>query len=90
MKKLLLVLAIFLSACSTVVPIKQNFPTLPEELTKTCKPLETIEGVTTTLSKLMETVARNYGTRHECALQLESLLEWYNEQKKIFDEMNSD
>jgi hypothetical protein len=51
--------------------------------------LQTIEGETTTLSKLMETVAKNYGTRHECSAQLEAILEWYNKQKQIFDQTNS-
>ena len=90
MKKLLLLSVIFLSACSTVVPVKQKFPDLPEELSQTCKPLQTIEGTTTTLSNLMEVVAKNYATRHESAAQLEAILEWYNKQKKIFEEVNSD
>lgn len=90
MKKLLLLSVIFLSACSTVVPVQQKFPELPEPLTQTCKPLQTIEGKTTTLSNLMEIVAKNYATRHECAAQLEAILDWYNRQKKIFEEVNSD
>jgi hypothetical protein len=53
MKKLLLLSVIFLSACSTVVPVQQKFPELPEQLTQTCKPLKTIEGTITTLSNLL-------------------------------------
>jgi uncharacterized protein YceK len=90
MKKLLLLSVIFLSGCSTVVPVQQKFPEIPEQLTQTCKPLQTIEGTTTTLSNLMEVVAKNYATRHECAAQLEAILEWYAKQKKIFEEVNSD
>ena len=90
MKKLILLSVIFLSACSTVVPVKQNFPDFPEALSQTCKPLELIEGTTTTLSHLMAVVAKNYATRHECAAQLEAILDWYTEQKKIFDQVNSD
>lgn len=85
-KSLLLVL--LLAGCSTVVPIKQKFPDMPAELTQPCKPLTLIEGEKTTLSKLMETVAKNYGSRHECAAQVEATKEWYQEQKKIFDEAN--
>jgi len=70
--------------------VQQKFPELPEPLTQTCKPLQTIEGKTTTLSNLMEVVAKNYSTRHECAAQLEAILEWYTEQKKIFEQVNSD
>jgi hypothetical protein len=89
MKKLLLLSILLLTACSTVVPVTQKFPELPAELSQNCKPLQTIEGETTTLSNLMETVAKNYGTRHECAAQLEAILEWYNKQKEIFDHVNS-
>lgn len=89
MKHLLIICVLLLSACSTVVPVKQSFPELPEELAKTCKPLSIIEGNTTTLSNLMETVARNYGTRHECAAQLEAIQEWYTSQKKIFDKVEN-
>jgi hypothetical protein len=49
--------------------------------------LNLIENPTTTLSKLMETVTKNYGLRHECAAQLDAILEWYTKQKKIFDEV---
>ena len=90
MKKLILLSVIFLSACSTVVPVKQKFPDFPEALSQTCKPLRTIDGNTTTLSNLMEVVAQNYATRHECAAQLEAILDWYAQQKKIFDQVNSD
>ena len=86
MKKYLLIL--LLSGCSTVVPVKQEFPTIPEELIKPCKPLETIPGDTTTLSKLMETVAKNYGSRHECASQVDSIREWHQQQKKIYDSVS--
>lgn len=87
MKKLLLILVVLLSACTTA-PVTQKMPVLPEELTKTCKPLTIIEGETTTLTELMKTVAKNYSSRHECAAQLEAVQEWYADQKKIFDKAN--
>lgn len=83
----LTVLLLLGSGCSSTVPIKQTFPSLPDELIKSCKPLELIDNSTTTLSKLMETVTKNYGLRHECAAQLDAILEWYTKQKKIFDEV---
>lgn len=86
MKKFLLIL--LLSGCSTVVPVKQEFPTIPDELVKPCKPLETIPGETTTLSILMGTVARNYGSRHECASQVDSIREWHQKQKQIYDKVD--
>lgn len=77
-----------LAGCGTVAPVTQTFPVMPLELSAACKPLVTIEGETTTLSKLMDTVAKNYSSRHDCAAQVESIKEWHQEQKKIFDEAN--
>lgn len=87
MNKLATLMLVLLTGCTTV-PVKQTFPDMPPELTESCKPLSIIEGESTTLSKLMETVAKNYGSRHECAAQVESTKKWYQEQKKIFDEAN--
>jgi hypothetical protein len=86
MKKLLIVL--LLSACSTVVPVKQTFPELPPEISQPCKNLLLLDGPTVTLSKLTEIVAKNYGLHHECSAQVDSLLKWHQEQKKIFNEAN--
>lgn len=87
MKKLILLAAVCLTGCITV-PVTQKFPDIPPELMESCKPLAIIEGETTTLSKLMDTVAKNYNTRHECAALKDSWNTWYTEQKKIFDEAN--
>lgn len=87
MKKLILLMVVCLSGCITI-SLKQKFPEIPPELLESCKSLAIIEGETTTLSKLMETVAKNYGTRHDCAAQVEATKKWYSEQKKIFDEAN--
>jgi hypothetical protein len=87
MKTLILLMAVCLTGCITV-PVKQKFPDAPKELMEACKPLAIIEGETTTLSKLMDTVAKNYGTRHDCAAKKDAWSTWYTEQKKIFDEAN--
>lgn len=84
MKHLLIIAAVLASGCQTL-PVTQTFPTLPPELNKSCPELKLLEGKITTLSKLMETVAMNYGIYHECAAQQQSLLEWYEKQSKIFN-----
>lgn len=84
MKNILLIFCVMLSACTTAIPISRKFPDLPPELNKPCPPLQLIEGDSTTLSKLMDTVAKNYGSRHECAAQLNSILLWHAEQKANF------
>lgn len=87
MKTLLLSIVVLLTACGTV-PVKQHFPDFPADLSKPCKDLLLIESKTITLSKLMDTVAKNYELRHECAAQVDGLIRWHAEQKKIFDEAN--
>ena len=87
MKNLLLSIVMFLTACGTA-PVKQHFPDFPEELSKPCKELVLIEGKTVTLSKLMEIVTKNYELRHDCAAQVDGLIKWHAEQKKIFDKTN--
>jgi biopolymer transport protein ExbB/TolQ len=44
MKYFVLSLAILLSACSTVVPVKQKFPEAPAKLMTKCPNLKTVEG----------------------------------------------
>lgn len=87
MKNLILLCVLCLSGCLTI-PVEQNFPELPAELQKMCPPLETIDTPEVTLSELMKKVTKNYGSRHECAAQVESMQKWYVEQKKIFDDAN--
>lgn len=87
MKKLILLSVLCLSGCITI-PVKQTFPELPAELQKACPQLATIDTPEVTLSELMKIVAKNYGSRHECAAQVESMQQWYEKQKKIFDDAN--
>lgn len=86
MKKLIIIIAIMLTGCSTtVVPIKQQMPELPAEFNGDCGELKLLEGDRVLLSKLMETVAINYGIYHGCALQYRNLVEWYTKQRNIFN-----
>lgn len=88
MKKLILLVTIFLLSACTTVPVSQSMPVLPDELAKKCEPLTLLEGTTVTLSQLMTVVSKNYNSRHVCAVQLEAIQQWYDEQKKIFDKAN--
>jgi hypothetical protein len=73
--------------CSTTVPVKRTFPVVPEALMKECGNLATINKSEVKLSELMDTVSKNYSKYHECAAINEAWQEWYNEQKKVFDEV---
>lgn len=38
-----------------------------------------------TLSNLLLTVNTNYGTYYECQAKLDGFIEWYSDNKKVFD-----
>lgn len=85
MKKLVLILPAFLLAgCFTTVPVKRNFPEVPQELMTACPELKQVEK-TEQLSKVITTVTENYTQYHECRFKLDNWILWYNTQKKIFD-----
>ncbi len=88
MKKLFLLLPLLLIVgCTATVPVKRNFPGVPEELMKACPALKTVDPGTEQLSKVVGVVADNYAQYHECKIKVDGWIEWYNAQKKIFDEV---
>jgi len=87
-KLLLFCTIIFLSGCSTLLPVKQKFPEVPTQLMTKCEPLSTIDEPKVVFSEFLKVVTENYTKRHSCAKLVEYWQEWYIEQKKIFDETN--
>lgn len=87
MKKLILIPLIALAGC-VGVPVERNFPGLPEGLKQPCPDLQTVPADNTKLSELMIVVTTNYKEYHTCQIKVESWLEWYNTQKKIFEDAN--
>jgi hypothetical protein len=83
MKTLMLILVI-LSLSGCVTPVKRNFPDAPAMLKEKCPELLDVKK-TDKLSDVLLTVTQNYGQYHECSIKLESWIQWYEDQKKIFD-----
>jgi hypothetical protein len=85
MKRLLLVCAFLaLTGCATSVPVTMKFPSAPADMLTTCPDLkETPE--TTKLSEVLSVVVENYGQYYTCKDNVDSWIEWYNTQKKIFE-----
>lgn len=89
MRVALLALALFLTGCATQgVPIKRNFPEAPEVLMKKCSNLQTTPAETSKLSAIIAIITNNYGTFHECQIQVEGWQEWYKVQKQTYEEGN--
>lgn len=82
--KYTIILAILLSGCTTTT-ITAKFPTAPDRLLNPCPQLEKVKD-DPLLSEVNKTVVRNYTTYYECAVKNDSWIEWYQTQKKIFED----
>lgn len=81
-----IVLAFLMTGCSTTVPVTVKFPSAPELMLNKCPKLKTIEVDTVSIIDFTKTVTLNYTSYHECATKSDAWIEWYHEQKKIFEE----
>lgn len=81
---LIITLVILLSGC-VATPVKRNFPNVPEELQVTCPDLQEVNPETTKLSEVISVVSLNYGQYHECRIKIDTWIDWYKNQKTIFE-----
>ena len=86
MRYLITSLVLWLTACSTV-PVTMKFPETPEVLMEKCPPLKTIESEKISIIDITKSVTSNYTTYHECSVKLEHWIEWYNSQKRIYEDL---
>ena len=84
MKYLICVLLILISGCSTVVPVTAKFPEAPSKLHVKCPQLEKLKDESK-LSEVSKTITMNYSTYYECAVKIDSWIEWYQVNKIIFE-----
>lgn len=83
MKSLLIPLILLLSACASVVPVKQQWPEAPGlQSQQPCLPLKPLSS-NPLLSDVAKTVAHNYTEYYQCAVKLEAWQEWYLKQELI-------
>ena len=85
MKYLILICVLFISACSTVVPVKQEFPVAPQVLLERCPDLLTVDDGKNSLREMLKVVIQNYATYYQCAEKTHGWQDWYAEQKRIFN-----
>jgi hypothetical protein len=83
MKLLILVTALLVSGCSTVVPVTQRWPEPPGlQSLQPCLELKKLEE-SATLSGVATTVTGNYTEYYQCAVKLAAWQEWYAKQQII-------
>lgn len=89
MKTLILASLLFLSACTTVVPVARKFPEMPPALREECLELVKLEKAdkTTPFSviDLLGANIENYRRGVECKVKHSATVEWHDQQRKIFD-----
>jgi len=83
MKHLIIVGLIALAGC-TSVPVAMKFPEVPKDMLEACPDLK-LAPETTKLSEVLPVVVDNYGQYYTCKDNVDSWIEWYTNQKKIFD-----
>jgi hypothetical protein len=86
MKRLILI-SLILTGCATSVPVRMSFPQAPESLTKPAEELQALDPNKKKLSDLLENANTNYGEYHKLKQQNDAWIEWYNTQRKIFEDV---
>lgn len=81
----LLVLTVFLAACTTAVPVKRKFPDADPYMFEPAPKLEILPPDTVDLDKLISNSTDNYGKYRELVQRYEMWKEWYIKQKENFD-----
>jgi len=83
----LLLAGLLLTGCATSVPVTMSFPQLPAALDKPCERLEPLAADKKELSDLLTNTNDNYAKAKECNAKATAWKEWYETQKKIFEEV---
>lgn len=82
---IVVMLVLTVTGCSTVVPVTAKFPEPPGRLATTrCPDLQKLKD-DAKLSDVSRTVTINYSTYYECAVKTDAWQEWYEIQKRIFE-----
>lgn len=82
-----LLVPILLVGCGTTAPVTVKFPEAPSVLLEKCPPLKTIEKDDVSIIDITKNVTVNYTSYYECGIKVENWIEWYNDQKKIFEKI---
>lgn len=78
---------LLLTACTTTAPVVMKFPDAPAELTKPADKLTPLPKDKKELHDILDNVNTNYGKYYELRDKYNAWIEWYNAQKKIYEEV---
>jgi hypothetical protein len=83
MKRLIVIAVLLIAGCSSV-PVTVKFPDVPKDMLESCPDLKLVPD-TNKLSEVLPVVVDNYGQYYTCKDTVDSWIDWYKSQKKIFD-----
>jgi hypothetical protein len=86
MRFLIVSILLCLTACSSA-PVARHFPQVPSDLKEACPALKEVDPTTTKLSDVVSVVSSNYGQYQECKIKIDGWIDWYNTQRKIFEDV---
>ena len=75
-----------LSACSTTVPVTAKFPEPPKYGLDRCPRLLKLNP-DAKLSDVAQNIILNYSTFYECDVKNDAWIDWYQKQKRIFEDV---
>jgi hypothetical protein len=84
--KYALIVFLLLSGCSTTVPVVAKFPKAPSELVERCPDLIPLVA-DAKLSDVAKSIVNNYTLYYQCSVKIDAWNEWYESQKKLFEEL---
>lgn len=79
---------LILAGCTTAVPVKRTFPEAPPVLLEPVPELRTVDPRNARLSNVVEVSIDNMSRYHQLAEKYRAWQEWYNTQRRIFNEVN--
>jgi hypothetical protein len=82
-----IILLLLLPACTQPVSIKPTWPEVPLELQTECSPLNQLDPSKDKMSDVLSNVVDNYSLYHICKVKVEAWNNWYNSQKKIYEDI---
>lgn len=81
----LILVAIILSGCSTIVPVSRKFPEADPYMLEPAAELKTLPPDTVDLDKLIANSTENYGEYRKLVQRYQMWQEWYKKQKENFE-----
>ncbi len=85
--RLILILTLFLVGCTATVPVRMGFPQPPNALIQPAEELSPLAADQKQFSDLLSNANDNYGKYYELQMKYNGWIEWYEVQKKIFEEI---